>query len=107
MGLGAAGKPPKAGTPPFELTAGAAGPGVSEWLSGLPAISTGCRAAAFDTRLSYPLAGGAASPIARRLRRLGYRVGAEPQGFVVKAAQGPLNTGEQERARAWGATLVR
>ncbi|HMK97135.1 MAG TPA: flavodoxin family protein, partial [Acidimicrobiales bacterium] len=107
MGLEAAGKPPKPGAQPFELTAGAAGPGISEWLSGLPAAPKGCRAAAFDTRLSYPLAGGAAGPIARRLRRCGYRVDPAPQGFIVKAAQGPLGTGEQERARAWGASLVR
>jgi len=107
MGLDAAGKPPKAGAQPFELTAGAAGPGISEWLNGLPtAPKAWCRAAAFDTRLSYPLAGGAARPIARRLVGRGYRVDAAPQGFIVKAAQGPLGAKEKERARAWGATLV-
>ena len=47
-------------------------------------------AAAFDTRLPFPLAGGAARPIARELRRHGYNVVAKPMGFVVDGAQGPL-----------------
>jgi hypothetical protein len=47
-------------------------------------------AAAFDTRLAFPLAGEAARPIARGLRRRGYDIIAKPVGFVVDGAQGPL-----------------
>ena len=106
MGLDAAGRPPKAGTAPFEVAPSVSGPGVREWLNGLPKGRRLTRAAAFDTRLSYPLAGGAARSIARGLRRHGYQVDKRPQGFIVKAAQGPLRDGESERAKAWGAALV-
>ena len=106
MGLDAAGKPPKAGAAPYELDTSASGPGVREWLNGLPRAPRLTRAAAFDTRLSYPFAGGAARPIARGLRRHGYQVDARPHGFIVRAAQGPLRDGERERAKAWGAALV-
>jgi hypothetical protein len=66
----------------------------------------GARAAAFDTRLDKPLAGGAAPRIARRLARLGYRLAADPEGFIVEDMAGPLRAGELERARAWGAGLA-
>ncbi|HYA44781.1 MAG TPA: hypothetical protein VED59_04180, partial [Acidimicrobiales bacterium] len=105
MGVETAAKPPKRGTARFELAAGAAGPGVREWLGSLPKVAPGRRAAAFDTRLSFPLAGGAARSIARALRRRGYRVEPKAQGFIVEAAQGPLKSGETERAKAWGAAL--
>lgn len=85
----------------------AGGPGVREWLDALPRPPRGRMAAAFDTRLPFPLAGGAARPIARELRRHGYDVAARPMGFVVDGAQGPLRAGERDRARAWGAGLVR
>jgi hypothetical protein len=51
--------------------------------------------------------GAAARPIARELRRHGYDVVARPQGFVVDGAHGPLRPGERDRAKAWGAGLVR
>jgi hypothetical protein len=38
------------------------------------------QAAAFDTRLGSPLAGGAAHGIARRLRRHGYQLASDPEG---------------------------
>lgn len=84
----------------------AEGPGVREWLDGAPAARPGSRAAAFDTRLPSRLAGGAARPIARRLRHLGYQLAAEPEGFVVTGSEGPLREGELARARAWGAALA-
>ncbi|HEU5160942.1 MAG TPA: flavodoxin domain-containing protein [Streptosporangiaceae bacterium] len=83
------------------------GPGIREWLDALPKTDGGHKAAAFDTRLPFPLAGGAARPIARKLRRRGYSVVAGPKGFVVDEAEGPLRAGEQDRAKAWGAGLVR
>lgn len=81
--------------------------GVREWLEGLPAAGTGQRAAAFDTRLPSALSGGAARGVAHGLREHGFSLVADPVGFVVKDADGPLRDGELERARAWGADLVR
>ncbi len=81
--------------------------GVREWLKELPAESAGKRAAAFDTRLPSALAGGAARGVAHGLRDHGYSLAAEPEGFVVEEADGPLRDGERERARAWGAELAR
>jgi hypothetical protein len=83
------------------------GPGAREWLGILPAAKDGGSAAAFDTRLPFPLAGGAARGIAKRLRRHGYRLVAHPEEFVVNGAQGPLRAGEEARAKAWGTELVR
>jgi len=105
--LEAAAKAPRASAASLQSTPGTAGPGLKEWLDQLPDALPGRRAAAFDTRYAFPLAGGAANRIGRVLRRRGYRI--EPQGgqgFVVKGYQGPLAAGERERARAWGATLV-
>jgi hypothetical protein len=46
--------------------------------------------------------------IASRLRHHGYKVVTEPEGFLIQDnGEGPLKTGEQVRARAWGAGLVR
>jgi hypothetical protein len=70
-------------------------------------LRCGRRAVALDTRLSYPLIAGAARAIPRRLAHQGYEVVARPTGFIVEVTQGPLKPGEHERARAWGAGLVR
>lgn len=86
---------------------GAPGPGVREWLKTLPMARPRRSAAAFDTRLPSPLAGGAARGIARRLLRHGYQLAAKPEGFVVEGTQGPLRDGDLDRARAWGAEVVR
>ena len=100
--------PPSTGNPAANEQRGAAtGPGIREWLAALPAAPPGRMAAAFDTRLAFPLAGGAARPIARGLRRRGYRVITRPMGFLVDGGQGPLQAGERDRAGAWGADLVR
>jgi hypothetical protein len=90
------------------LEAGAEGPGLREWLQGLPeaAPSRPPGAAAFDTRLHKVLAGSAARAIHRRLRRLGYRMVAPAGSFFVEGMEGPLPAGEIERAKEWGAALV-
>jgi hypothetical protein len=67
----------------------------------------GGAAAAFDTRMSGSLTGGARRELAERIRRAGYRLVAPPETFVVESVPGPLRAGEAERARAWGATLAR
>jgi hypothetical protein len=80
--------------------------GLREWLRDL-ADGDGAPAAAFDTRIdrSPALTGSAARGIARRLRHRGYEV-VETESFFVKDAEGPLEDGELERARAWGAALA-
>jgi len=90
-----------------ETEPGAEGPGVRDWFDDLPKAGKGSRAAAFDTRADMRLAGGAAHGIARRLRRHGYQLVGEPEGFIIEDTEGPLRAGEPERAKAWGADLVR
>ena len=81
--------------------------GLREWLADVRG-GAGLHAAAFDTRASGAVAftGSAARGIARRLRRGGFDVLAT-ESFVVTGTEGPLTDGELERARAWGAALVR
>ena len=68
----------------------------------------GVRALAFDTR--YPRArwitGSAAKEIGRRLRRMVCKLLAEPESFFVEGAEGPLEPGEEDRARAWAASAL-
>jgi hypothetical protein len=91
-----------------ELEPGAEGPGIRDWFHRLPRADEPRRAAAFDTRIGARMAGGAARGIASRLRHHGYEIIADPEGFLVQDnGEGPLQAGEEERARAWGAGLVR
>ena len=80
-------------------------PGLREWLRDLD--GTAIRAAAFDTRgdARAALTGSAARGIARRLHRSGCEV-VDRQSFLVADSEGPLEDGELERAREWGATLA-
>ncbi len=105
MGLKAEQRVP-AGVPGHGPEPGAGGPGLREWFRGLPKAPAGSRGAAYDTRGEVRHAGGAAYGIARRLRRHGYQLVAEPTGFIVADVEGPLRDGEQDRARAWGASLL-
>jgi Flavodoxin len=93
------------GEAPHDLEPDAEGPGLREWFDGLPKVDGG-KAAAFDTRLGSSMAGGAARGISRRLRKHGYDLLKDPEGFVVEDAHGPLRAGEVERAKQWGAELV-
>jgi hypothetical protein len=86
---------------------GATGPGVRDWLPTLPAPRSGARAAAFDTRGDAPMVGGAARPIARKLRHAGYQLASRPTGFLIEQGQGPLKQGELDKARTWAADLLR
>ncbi|MEV8098529.1 flavodoxin domain-containing protein [Kitasatospora sp. NPDC085879] len=81
-------------------------PGLRAWFHRLPETESGTHAAAFDTRADFRLSGGAAEGIARRLAHHHYDVLAEPEGFIVEDAEGPLRAGELDRARTWGAALV-
>jgi hypothetical protein len=85
------------------------GPGLRDWFHRLPKAPRGQRsAAAFDTRGDYgSMVGGASKGIARRLKHHGYRLVAEPQGFIIEGDAGQLRSGEADRARAWAAELTR
>jgi len=80
-------------------------PGLREWLRDLDAPRD-LRAAAFDSRgdARAAITGSAARGIARRLRRRGLDV-FDRNSFLVADAEGPLEDGEIERARAWGKAL--
>jgi hypothetical protein len=106
MGVSGEEKAEAKGEPAHELEEDAEGPGVRGWFNGLPKAENGARAAAFDTCLGSAMAGGAARGIARRLRKHGYHLMSDPEGFIVEDAYGPLRTGELERAKQWGAQLV-
>jgi hypothetical protein len=51
------------------------------------------------------LIGFAAPKIGRQLTSLGGREVASPEGFAVEGKEGPLKTGELERAKAWAGRL--
>jgi hypothetical protein len=84
----------------------AAEPGLRSWLRDLP-NGASARAAAFDTRLDRApwVTGLASRGIAKRLRHRGYEVVAT-ESFLVADSEGPLEEGELDRARAWGAELA-
>jgi hypothetical protein len=109
------------GAPPRELESDAEGPGLREWFYQLPQAKKWGHAAAFHTRLGSALAGGAGYGIARKLRGHGYElvtnphfilgghgyVLRNPEAFILDGAYGPLHAGEIERAKKWGARVVR
>ena len=81
-------------------------PGLRQWLREIPGVD-GRHAIAFDTRRdrSPLIAGGAARGIARRLRQRGYQVPGTAS-FLVEGSDGPLKSGELDRAREWAAGLA-
>jgi menaquinone-dependent protoporphyrinogen IX oxidase len=88
----------------LRLDPDASGPGLRDWLKDL-----GRRdglAAAFDTRINGVPAftGRASRPIAKLLKRHGYRLAAAPESFLV-TSQSMLLDGEAARARRWGTTI--
>ena len=81
-------------------------PGLRSWLRDL-SPGAAHHAAAFDTRLDKSpwMTGVAAHGIARRLRRRGIDV-ISTESFLVEDTEGPLENGELDRAREWGAKLA-
>lgn len=90
---------------------------IKRWLKILPEGSINAvRAAAFDTRFTQEkideikvlsffvnFFGYGAESIAKRLIKQGAKLVAEPEGFYVSDTEGPLLSGELERAVAWAA----
>jgi hypothetical protein len=84
----------------------APGTGVREWLEPL-AESTGAVGAAFDTRADFPriLSGAASNAIQKGLKRHGYTDIVPAESFLV-TKDGQLESGEYERAHAWGRRIA-
>jgi hypothetical protein len=89
----------------LEMDPDAEGPGLREWFDGLESL--GVDAAAFDTRMKGPpaLTGRASKGIAKRLRRHGCSVVAEPESFLV-SRENHLLADERAHAHAWGLGLA-
>lgn len=94
-------------------------PATKQWLNSLPAGSlNGVKVTAFDTRMDVKAAnnailtfmagifGYAAQPMAKKLAGKGGTLAAAPEGFIVKASEGPLKEGELERAVAWAKQMA-
>ena len=95
--------------PGAHVEPGLDGPVLRDWFDEL-GTAEHVPAAAFDTRIDKPavLTGSAAKGIAKRLKRHGYELVAEPESFLVTTAPGaPLHEGELGRAREWGTALAR
>lgn len=88
-----------------EMDPDAEGPGLREWFDGLGDLPA--RAAAFDTRIELPAAftGRASKGIARRLRRHGCTLVADPRSFLV-TKENHLVDEETAHAQAWGRELA-
>ncbi|NTW71161.1 MAG: flavodoxin family protein [Eubacteriaceae bacterium] len=88
--------------------------GILDFIIGLPANSLkGVSVMAFDTRIDskqvnnkvlnvmVKLFGYGAEPIGRKLEQKGGVLAKKPEGFFVMESEGPLKTGELERASKW------
>ncbi len=93
-------------------------PAISDFLKKISNNSLqGIHATAFDTRIAnsevgspilrtlVKIGGYAAEPIADRLKKKGASLIVSPQGFFVKASEGPLKEGELERAASWASQI--
>lgn len=91
---------------------------VQLFLQNIPADSLrGIKVAAFDTRIAGKesgrgarlvarMGGYAAGRIAEALKQKGGNLVVSPEGFAVNGREGPLATGELERAFAWARTIM-
>lgn len=95
---------------------------ISDWVKSLPAGKLkGVKIAAFDTRLSQhkidtspwilkilvKIYGYAAAPLSKSLVNLGGIECTAPMGFDVADSEGPILSGEMERAAHWAAELCK
>jgi hypothetical protein len=88
------------------------GGGLADWLDDVSAEAGPVAAVAFDTRIKGPglLWGSAAKAATKLLRARHFSVIAQPVSFLVGGPTGPMfnriETGERERATAWGAGIA-
>ncbi|HLS26907.1 MAG TPA: flavodoxin/nitric oxide synthase [Beutenbergiaceae bacterium] len=79
--------------------------GLREWIEAADHVRL--PVAAFDTHVLHPKLPGAASRTAAKLlRRRGATLLTAPETFYVEGYQGPIVSGEVERARTWGKDLA-
>jgi hypothetical protein len=78
--------------------------GLREWLEALPHRAGTATVTTFDTRVKSArhLPGSAARSAARTARRHGFTHVEQGESFYVDGVEGPLVSGETERARDWG-----
>jgi menaquinone-dependent protoporphyrinogen IX oxidase len=91
----------------LDLDPDAEGPGLRDWFDELTATAgDGRPAAAFDTRIhaTAVLTGQASKGIAKRLRKHGFDLVAEPESFFVDKST-HLEADEADRATTWGRSL--
>jgi len=80
--------------------------GVREWIQAVTP-RPGLSVVTFDTRVHVKmLPGSAASAAAKALRHHGFDRAERGETFWVEGTPGPVEAGELERARAWGAELA-
>lgn len=91
---------------------------IQDFLKNLPAGSLkGVRVAAFDTRIDSRshgpflriltgIIGFAAGRMTMSLEARGGIATAKSEGFIVEGTEGPLEAGEEERARDWASQLA-
>jgi flavodoxin len=66
----------------------------------------GIKAAAFDTRVKLFIHGDAARKMTSLLKKAGALIVTKPMPFYVKGSEGPLHSGETQKAAAWAQTLL-
>jgi flavodoxin len=66
----------------------------------------GINAAAFDTRVRFFIHGDAARKMSRLLKEGGATIISDPAPFYVRGTEGPLHSGELEKAASWAKTLA-
>ncbi len=69
-----------------------------------PASLSGVAVACFDTRSRGPF-GSAARTMAKKLQTMGVSLLVPPESFFVSGMQGPLKSGEVDRAATWAQML--
>lgn len=71
-----------------------------------PASLSGLAVACFDTRVRGPF-GSAAKVMAKKLQKMGVSLLLPPESFFVSGTQGPLKSGELDRAATWAQMLFK
>lgn len=74
-----------------------------EWLDAVPRGDA--RHATFETGFKWS-PGSSARKIGKALESAGYTQLVKPERFLITGSYGPLDAGEIDRARAWGADLT-
>jgi flavodoxin len=81
--------------------------GIREWMDGLQRPAGEVRAVTFDTTFRKArFMGRAGKKAEKKLRELGFRIVAPSEPFWVSEVKGPMEDGELDRAKAWGASFA-